>query len=469
MNKRRLALIALGLGGLLALAGLVFALVFAKPLAKRLAVERAAEHGVVLSPNEVSLGFGKVTLRGSSFELRDFAAVRGTIRELEVSVSWTRPVGIRLSGVDVEAIGSAPTLVLGATEWTKRYPHTFRLPTEAGEVTWVWRKAAGSGPWLTLGGGRVQRSGALTSFSADKSVLGVCSERDDGAPVCPDLGKVGAAWTADEAQVSIGFGVEDVGRAPVRLEVKHALAEPTADITLTPVDLSRLAGPFGVKLPVKNVTASATVHLIMPKGLERGAVTGTLDAALKGYVPPHPRELDGFVFGDTTTLSAKLRVDDARERADLSEVRVTAGAFKLGGTGSVFREADHGAVRLDLTGSLPCSALAGAAADSYLGKALGGIAGGLARQFVKGNVGVTVAISARSDDLANAKVTKKIGIGCGLAPLKLGDVEVDVGKILEGKLPPLPSALPGLPKLDIEVGPPPKKEPPKDPPKSSPQ
>lgn len=465
MTKRRLLLAAVSLVILLIAAGGVFALFFAKPLAFDLAVKRAKEHGVELRPKSVSLGFGSVTVHDASFALVGLEPIHGSIRELEVSLSWTRPVGIRLSGVDVEAVGSAPTLVLGVTEWAKRYPATLRLPTEAREVTLVWRKAPGAEPWLTLSGGSVQRAGAETHFGADKSVLGVCRERDAGAPVCPDLGKIGAAWTADEAEVAIGFGVEDTARAPVRLRVAHALPEPTADITLVPVDLDRLAGPFGVKLPIKDVTASATVHLVMPKGLEGGAVTGTLDASLKGYVPPHPRELDGFVFGDTTTLSAKLRVDEARERAELSEVKVTAGAFKLGGTGSVFREGDHGAVQLDLTGSLPCSALAGAAADSYLGKALGGLAGQLARQLVKGGVGITVAISARSDDLENAKVVKKIGIGCGLRPVG----GIDVGELLEGKLPPLPSGLPPLPsglpplpKLELEVGPPPKSQPPKD-------
>ena len=460
MNKKRLLIAAVTVVGLLLAAGAVFLLFFAEPMARRMAVQRADEHGVVLEPGELSLGLGRVTVLGSRFHLKGLPAVRGTLRELRVSLRGTHPVGVKLRGVEVEAIGSAPTLALGVTEWTKRYPQTFRMPTEADEVTLVWRKAPKADPWLTLAGGAVRRDGATTHFSANKSVLGVCSEKDDGAPVCPDLGKIGAAWTGDEAQVAIGLGADDLGRAPVRLEVRHALAEPTATITLSPVDLARLAGPFGAKLPMKNVTASATIDLTLPKGLEGGVVTGSLDTKLKGYVPPHPRELDGLVFGDTTTLVAKLRVDEARERAELSEVKVIAGAFELRGSGSVFREEAHGALRLDLSGSLPCSALAGSAVDSHLGRVLGGIAGQLARGLVKGNVAVTVAIAARSDDLENAKVTKKIGVGCGLRPIEIGGV--DLTKILEGKLPPLPSGLPPLPKIDLQLEPPkpkPKPEP----------
>ncbi|MBI3200526.1 MAG: hypothetical protein HYZ29_03215 [Myxococcales bacterium] len=450
MIRKRWA-VGLAVAASLLLAGAaVFLLFFAEPMARRMAIERAEEHGVVLEPGDIYLSLGSVSLRRSRFHLVGLPAVRGSLDELRVSLRWTHPVGVKLRGVEVEAVGSAATLALGVTEWARRFPQTFRMPTEADATTLVWRKAEKAEPWLTLSGGTVRRDGPTTLFSADKSVLGICRERDAGAPLCPDLGKVGAAWTADDAQVAIGFGVDDLSRAPVRFEVRHSVAEPTATVTLTPVDLARLAGPFGARLPVEGVTASATVQLTLPKG--SGAVTGTLDATLQGYVPPHPRELDGLVFGDKTTLAAKLRVDDARERADLSEVKVTAGAFKLAGSGSVFREEDHGGLRLDLSGSLPCSALAGAAAESHLGRALGGIAGQLARDLIKGSVAIKVAVTARSDDLENAKVDKKIGVGCGLRPIEIGGV--DVTKILEGKLPKVPSGLPELPKIDLQIEPP---------------
>ncbi|MCK6531573.1 MAG: hypothetical protein L6Q84_01275 [Polyangiaceae bacterium] len=450
MTRKRWAIIAAVAFALLLAVVAVFMQFFAEPMARRMAIQRAEEHGVVLEPGDIYLSLGSVSVRRSRFHLVGLPAVRGSLDELRVSLRGTHPVGVKLRGVEVEALGSAATLALGVAEWSRRFPQTFRLPTEVDAATLVWRKADQAEPWLTLSGGTVRRGGSTTHFSAEKSVLGLCRERDEGAALCPDLGQVGAAWTADDAQVAIGFGVDDLARAPVRLEVRHSLAEPTATITLSPVDLARLAGPFGSKLPVKGVTASATVQLVLPKG--SGAVTGTLDASLKGYVPPHPRELDGLVFGDTTTLSAKLRVDEGRERAELSEVKVGAGAFKLAGTGSVFREADHGALRLDLSGSLPCSALAGAAAESHLGRALGGIAGQLARDLIKGSVAITVAITARSDELDSAKIDKKIGVGCGLRPIEIGGV--DVTKILEGKLPPMPSGLPALPKIDLEIEPP---------------
>jgi hypothetical protein len=193
----------------------------------------------------------------------------------------------------------------------------------------------------------------------------------------------------------------------------------------------------------------------MPKGRDAGVVTGDLSATLDGYIPPHPRELDGFVFGKVTTFDTKLSVSEQRERVDLSESKVVAGAFQLKGSGSVVREKDHGRILLTLGGNLPCDALAGATADSYLGKAFGGLAGQVAKRLVGGSVGVTVKVDASTDDLPAAKVTREIGIGCGLKPLSIGGLDLSKLRIppMPSSLPPLPSGLPPLPKLELGSSP----------------
>jgi len=449
----KVALIALAA---LVVLGAIVALIAAKPLARRLAVERAREHGVELECSDLTLGLGHVTLGGCKFHLVGLPSISGTLAQLEVTLSGLSPAGIRVKDVDVQAVGSAPTLALGVVEWTKRYPHTYRLPAEATGARLLWRQSAAKPAWLELRDGKVQRSGTATTFAAEHALVGDCGKTGKERP-CADLGKVGAAWSADDAVVMLGFGEQDVARSPIRIEVRHALPRPTADITLAPVKLERLADPFGVALPIKGVTASATIRLEMPQGHTAGVVTGTLSARLEGYVPPHPRELDGFVFGNVTTVDSQLRVTEERERLDLTETKVTAGAFKLAGSGHLTREDDHGRIALELRGSLPCDALADAAAGSYLGKALGGIAGSLAKRFIGGSVGVTVKIDATTADLPNAKIQRIIGVGCGLKPLKLGDI--DLSKI---QLPPLPSGLPplpsGLPPLPTGFPPPPKIE-----------
>jgi hypothetical protein len=133
------------------------------------------------------------------------------------------------------------------------------------------------------------------------------------------------------------------------------------------------------------------------------------------------------------------------------------------------REGQSASVDLDLKGALPCDALAGAAAESRLGQLLGRVSGRQGKRtalaIVRGDVSVEVAIKASTNDLPNAKLTQKIGVGCGLRPLSLAELIAltpnakdlqgignEVGKKLEdiGKdlgLPPVPSGLPPLPPL----------------------
>jgi hypothetical protein len=202
-----------------------------------------------------------------------------------------------------------------------------------------------------------------------------------------------------------------------------------------------------------------------------GEVKGKLSATLKGFVPPHPPELDGFVFGDVTTFDTDLTIDGARNRVTLTSSTVKAGKFELKGGGSVVREGQSASVDLELKGALPCDALAGAAAESRLGQLLGRVSGKQGKRtalaIVRGDVSVDVGIKASTKDLLNAKLTQKIGVGCGLRPLSLAELIAltpnakdlqgignEVGKKLEdiGKdlgLPPVPSglALPPLPPL----------------------
>jgi hypothetical protein len=194
---------------------------------------------------------------------------------------------------------------------------------------------------------------------------------------------------------------------------------------------------------------------------------------LTGFVPPHPPELDGFVFGDTTTFDTDLKVNAERTQATLTGSRVRAGRFELAGGGSVTRDGLAATLDLDLKGKLPCDALAGAAAESRLGRLLGRASGKQGKRtalaLVQGDVSVEVGVKASTEDPLNAKLSQRIGVGCGLRPLSLGelialtpnakDLEAiggEVGKKLEqiGKdlgLPPVPQELelPKLPSLPL--------------------
>ncbi|MEZ4219378.1 MAG: hypothetical protein R3B13_00525 [Polyangiaceae bacterium] len=454
------ALIAAGVAGWLTLPGY---------LKKRIVAEADAR-GIQLEPGAIQVGFGWATVSDARFRLKGVQGLVGSAKSIEVRLNWLEPKGVLATDVTLDTAGSAGLLALEISTWAKNYPRTLRLPAQAKNIALTWRERVSEKPWLEVAGAEVapQKGGAV--FRAEAATFA-------GKP----LGQIAASWSSDDAVVGLGFGEADPNHAPVRISVEHALTQPRAKIELRPVKAEELAGPLGVEFPIENVTVSGKVQLDLPKTLEVGEVTGTLNVKLDGYVPPHPRELDGIVFGKVTTFDSKLRLNAARTRLELTESKVKAGAFALGGSGVIERAETHATLSLDLSGQLACTTLAGAAAESYLGQTLGKLAGALAKAAMKGSVGVIVKIRADSRKLKEAQVLRTIGIGCGLKPLPLPEIEIagmklpkelptDLSKLppLPSGLPALPSALPGLPIPKIEVETPAPKPAPKPTPPPSP-
>lgn len=449
MSKSGGRALKIGCGlALVALLGLVVtALLLAKPLVHRYAVGEAREHGFELEIGELDFGLGWVELGGSKFSLIGVKGIRGSVEHVRIDLSGLAPRRILAKNVDVKLDGSVPIVAVELSEWSKTYPRAYTLPAEASQVAVEWRSSAGGTPWLALRDGSIRPAKDGGLFQAPSATVAGVS-----------LGTIGAAWTAEQSTVALGLGETEVERAPIRASVNHASDPPTADIRLARTELERLAEPFGVQIPLKDVSASGEARLVFQIGTGDGVIDGTFSSRLHGYVPPHPPEIDGFVFGDTTTFDSRFRINEERTLVTLSDTKVTAGAFKLLGGGTITRATDHAKIALDLRGNLPCDSLASAAAESrlgkVLGKTLGKMAGQATKQLIGGSVAVRVKIDADTRDLPGAKVLPSLGIGCGLKPLKL---DIDLGK-----LPPLPSALPplpsGLPPLPSGFPPPPKFE-----------
>jgi hypothetical protein len=260
------------------------------------------------------------------------------------------------------------------------------------------------------------------------------------------------------------FGAVDQASAPFVVQVQTAATPPTAQVELRPTRLEQLAGPLGVALPVQGVTASAKARLQLPATLGGGPIEGEVSSALDGFVPPHPVELNGFIFGDRTTLDTKLSVSPDGSTVTLTDTVVEAGAFRLKGGGRIERQTDHAIVRMDLSGNLSCSAVADAAARARIGSVLGRLLGKTAKKVFSGSVAVRVRVLADTRNLPAASVERQIGIGCGLKPLTLDDI-VELGlsdearqivgdlptvveqlpSVIKKGLPALPSGLPPLP------------------------
>jgi hypothetical protein len=260
-----------------------------------------------------------------------------------------------------------------------------------------------------------------------------------------DLGAIAASWTVADTTVTMSFGALDPKAAPVHANIHYAATPPTATVTLAPTALSKLAGPMGIPLLAPGVTASGRADLTFARGIDAGPITGTVDSRLDGWVPPHPVELDGFLFGNTTTFTSKLDITADRSSIQLTNSRVRAGGFELGGGGRIDRQSSYALVSMNLAGNLACAAIAESAAAAHVGTFLAEIVGRASRKIVDGSVSVRVKITADSRHLDAARVDPTIGVGCGLAPAH--SLDPKVVQRVKGSLQDFSNSLPALPAL----------------------
>jgi hypothetical protein len=422
--------------------------------------KRAREQGVELTLGTLDFGWEWAELRKSKAVLIGVPGLELGIDRLNVDLDGTKLTRLDFTGLTLEASGSVPALALSLGAWSKKYPSAFALPLSARNVSVRFRPEPSQPAWLELSGGTVATTAAGTIVAAEHTQLAGI-----------DVGRVGATWTATASSVALGLGESDLARAPVRVAVDLSSARPKLAFQLVPTALERLAGPFAVALPVHGVSASATVALEFANAAAEFPEKGAAHLELHGWIPPHPAELDGFVFGDTTVVDTTLAFSPDGKRVTLDPTHLTAGRFELAGPGSLVRDADAATLDLDLKGALPCDALASAAAESRVGRLLGrvqgGRAGSVARQAIGGTVSIRVQISASTKNLAGASLKRSIGIGCGLKPLTLDDVlrlgetllpadlselQEDIVKLtpkLPNGAPLIPSILPPLPPLPL--------------------
>ena len=431
-KKRRWPRVVLAVvGGVILLAAIALAVGFG-PLVRWLTLREAARLGVELELGEVEVSWEEVTVLDFEFTLHGVGGVKGHVDRLTVTVDGLAPRAIEARGIALDLEGNATDLGLALVGFAKDHPEIFALPAEADDVDVTWRPDGGEDPWLQVRDATIaphEHGGELVAKKVE--VVGY------------SIGKVGASWEGDDAEVVVGLGESDLEDAPVRVVVKHGLARPEATFTLRPTRLERLAGPLAVALPIEGVTASGKTKLTFTGDGPKSPIEGTLEAKFAGYRPPVPPEVKGIVFGDDTELASRIAISSDRKKVTLDEIQVKHGAFQLVGEGSIVRGDDHAVAAMALKGTLACNQLAAAAANIRVGGPVGSWLGKLAGRVVTGSVGVVVTVRADTRELEKASMKQQLGMGCGLRP----------DRILPGmpELPELPKDLPELPKIEIEL------------------
>ena len=448
MTGKRWLLVLAILGALLLGATGIVLLVVLPRYVEGKVLSTAEEQGVTLKPDQIAFGWGWVQLTQVKVNLDHVRSVEMQVGRIDVTLDGMTPRSIELSNVDGTVTGSITNVGLELSEWTKAHPTAYSLPLNANNVHVRFVEPAGTPPWLDVTSGELTRTVSGGVFAAQHArFLGV------------DLGKVGAGFAREASTIALGFGESDLGRAPFRVEVSPAAKIPTATFTLAPTAAEKLAKPIGIPLPVPGVVVSSRTTIAFATGAAAGSISGTTEITLKGYVPPHPFELDGFIFGDTTSFDTKFTLPPTRDRIVLTESHLKAGKFELHGDGLLARSSDHSEATLNLKGELPCSALAAVEAESrlykILGAALSAKAGEFAKKLVNGSVSVGLSLHADTRNLLASRIDRTIGVGCGLRPLTLAELSklvplpADISELLQN-LPALPSdlsKLPGLPGL----------------------
>jgi hypothetical protein len=406
-NKPKRSRFGVGLGvfvGLLA-AGAAGAYFGYEPLVRHLVQRETHRLGFLVTYDSIQIHgfFLGAVLRGVHVDLDGVGGLHADVDEVVVDLDGSRAQRIVTAGARVTVERSAADLLLDLGAWINDHPDLYRIPGEATGVGITWADAPGDPAWLTASGGKLTTNGTDAAFHTPSTIVA-------GQP----LGAAGAAWAAAAATITIGLGNEAIGDAPIRLELHPKEQPATALLTLRPTKLESLGAPLGLALPAPGAVAEGSVALTLGNHTSSGAITGSASFTLTGWVPPHPRELGGIVFGDRTTFTTRLSVAEDHRKITLSEALMTAGALKLKGGGTIERRDTYAVTALDFKGSLSCSDVARSAVASSWGDLAGLLAGDVARVAMDGSVGIKVHVEADSRDLKAAKLTHEVGVGCGL-------------------------------------------------------
>ncbi|WP_437766975.1 hypothetical protein WME77_08030 [Sorangium sp. So ce764] len=417
-KRRRRALIAALVVVAVVAAAVAALVVLGPPALRRRIIAEARARGVALDPGKIDVDLRSIRLRDGRFSLLGVRGISGTVSRTTIELRGLSPARIATEGVELTLVGIDALEDLPA--WVAQYgPRAAALPLTTGRVRLGLRDHEGGPEVLALADGALERRAAapVEGAAAPRPEIGVLKQ----ARVLvagKEIARTDIAWSIGAASISLGLGGEDLVSAPLRAELRPR-PSPSASIELAPTPLSAVGALLGVDVGASTMVVAGTLELRLADGADRTALSkapleGPIALTVKGFTLPHPKELDGLLFGNTTTVKADARLSADRQRVALSGVEVAAGALTLKGTGTVERNGADAAIAMDLSGSIPCSLLAGSAAMSHLTGAVGLLARDLVSRTLAGSVAVQVRVDARASRLTAARVTPSAILRCKL-------------------------------------------------------
>jgi ADP-dependent NAD(P)H-hydrate dehydratase / NAD(P)H-hydrate epimerase len=366
------------------------------PIVRSVVTAQAGELGLDIEYQDLDVDLAGVTLKKATIGLQGVTGVRARADSLELRLGFfklssavARPLVVQIEGHIADRLWALRT-------WSVAHPDLYRIESSAHQVRIEWREKPQQAPWLVVTSGTLVSTGKGQKLDAlGVSVLGL------------PLGAISASWPEDPTAVTIDFGKVSNAEAPLRVVLRPAADKTVVDAVLQPFRLASLG---------RNVPAAASRATLSGKSkvtlTRAGAASGTASFAIEGWVPAHDKDLAGILHGKRTALDLAFTASEDRSKATLRDVVITAGALRLKGGGTLQREGDHGRLKLDLKGAVPCTMLAKSAASANLGDVLGQLIGEVSRRALEGSVAIDVQIDADTRDLARATVKKDVRVGC---------------------------------------------------------
>jgi hypothetical protein len=448
-------------------ATLAAAVLYARHVVETTVFKVARVADVRLRVGEIRWGLGFIQVFDAHLEFIRVPGVTVDVRRLDLDFAGTTVKKVLVSGIDVRAVGDPQELYRDGTRELARWrsvelpgtTKTARPEMEYRELGVDWQ---GNLPLVS--------HARLENVRWTETPLGAPDAGETELVLKATRGLVGTVeWSpfaivyrTQTAGFDLAFG-ETFATAKWSVSYREAADGPVAVLGFTSVDLADLMSRAD-SAPVPEALAKARADGVLTAQLDPATlkVLGKLTARLTGFVPPHPPELKGYAFKDTTRLDVTFTGDPLLNVADLSVIQLVNGDIALLGNGRVERTSEGAKIRADLSTHLDCITLAKGFAATEVGGALGAWGQKNAAKALRGSVAVRVQLDADTEHLAEAKVVKRIGIGCGLRPLTLEEL-LSLGlppppepKTIErivkqlpraDRLPKLPSLLPSLDEL----------------------
>lgn len=381
-------------GGVAAL--LVLAIAAHRPLLRLLIEQQASSLGLSLRFEDLSVGFGTLSITQARFGLLGQKTLVGEAASVEFEPSLFGSSRVTAKDGRVTILGSLRTALEGVSRWRSEHGERAGIEVASRNVTLEFRDDAASAPWFTLVGINAYPSGQGGLLRATQtSVYGL------------GIGQVSIGWTSRKEGLSLWLGEGGESTSHSRMEVLSS-STPTLRVALKGAPLGSLAQPLG--LPATTAAAlDAQAELVFPAGQ---GLQGKMGGALRG-VSLAGTEWSGLVLGPTTFGSQIVGTPDA-SKVSFPGLTVQSGGMGMQGNAEWTRHQGGGALQGQLAGAVPCGMLARNAVAAGLGGPLGNIAGAVVGAAVGGQVTISLAFQFDTRDPRAGVVTPVVGVGCNL-------------------------------------------------------